>query len=405
MRILLTHNNYSVQGGAEVFYHEIGRLLEANGHEVARFSCAEDGLDAPYADYFPQVDHYGEGGLISKAARVPSVIYNRKARAAMARLIADFRPDIIHGFAIYGRLTPAILDAARAAKVPVVLSCNDYKHICPNYKLFHHGHLCEDCKGGRFSSALRNRCCHDSTAVSAVSMLEAYVHERLDLWRKNVDCFLFASRFMAAKTEAFWGKGRVKMDFLRNPFDATAHHIPLHAGDYILYFGRLIEEKGVDVLIEAARRAPEVPVVIIGEGPDHEKLVRAAETLKNVRVVGPAWGEDLKTWLHGARAVVVPSLWHENFPYVILQSFAAGKPVLGAERGGIPELVNAGPHGWLFDPLDPDALASHLTRICDIPDSRIMEMGAAAQRYVADEFNDTAIYSELKRIYGGIING
>lgn len=118
---------------------------------------------------------------------------------------------------------------------------------------------------------------------------------------------------MANKTEEFWGRGRVQMDFLRNPFDADAHHVPVHAGDYMLYFGRLIDEKGVDVLVEAARSAPGVPVVIVGEGPDRDKLERAAASLENVRVVGPAWGADLKAWLHGARAVVVPSLWHENF--------------------------------------------------------------------------------------------
>lgn len=399
MRVLLVHNNYSVKGGAEVFFHEIARLLEANGHQVARFACAEDGLVDPSASYYPRVKHYASGGSLSKVARVPSVIYNRGARDAMDRLIAEFCPDLVHGFAVYGRLTPSILVAARDAQVPVVLSCNDYKHICPNYKLFHHGHLCEDCKGGRFHSALRNRCCHDSLAVSAVSMLEAYVHDRLDLWRKNVDCFLFASRFMAAKTEEFWGKGVVAMDFLRNPFDAQAHYVPLNVGDYMLYFGRLIEEKGVGVLVEAARRASDIPVVIVGDGPDRGALQRAARMLDNVRIVGPAWGETLKKWLSGARAVVVPSLWHENFPYVILQAFAAGKAVIGAERGGIPELVGDGPHGWLFDPLDVDKLVSRMREVAAMPDHSLLEMGGAAQRYAASQFNDGKIYSDLQQIY------
>lgn len=399
MRVLLVHNNYSVQGGAEVFYHEIGRVLEANGHEVAYFSCAEEELDAPHASYYPHVEHYAEGGMLAKIGRIPKVIYNRDAGAAMARIIEDFRPDVVHGFAIYGRLTPSVLVAAKSAGVPVVLSCNDYKHICPNYKLFHHGQLCEDCRGGRFYNALRNRCCHGSVAVSAVSMLEGYVHDWRDLWRKNVDCFLFASRFMAAKTEAFWGKDRIKIDFLRNPFDGVANHVPVNVGKYMLYFGRLIDEKGVDVLVEAARHAPEVPVVIVGDGPDLEKIKQAAHGLENVQVVGPAWGDELKAWLHGARAVVVPSLWHENFPYVILQAFAAGLPVIGAERGGIPELVKDGPHGWLFDPLDTEALTAQLIHVAGLHKSEIDEMGKSAQNYVESRFNDSAIYSTLERIY------
>jgi len=403
MRILLAHNNYSVQGGAEVFFHEVGRLLKDNGHEVAIFTCAEPGLDRPYSDQFPDVAHYAEGGLVRKAFRVPGVIYNRDAAERMAHVIADFKPDLVHGFAIYGRLTPSILDAAREAGVPVVLSCNDYKHICANYKLYHHGRICEDCKGGNFFSPVRNRCCHGSLALSAVSALEATVHERLNVWRRNVDRFLFSSRFMALKTEEFWGEGEIEIDFLRNPFDAEAHSVPQNVGRYILYFGRLIEEKGVDQLVEAARQSPEVPVVVVGEGPDRGKLEQAAIGLENLKFAGPAWGDDLKSLLYGARAVVVPSRWHENFPYVILQAFAAGKPVIGARRGGIPELVEAGPHGWLFDPNNPSELARRMGEVIDLPDSKLEYMGAAAKKYVGTEFSDTATYAELKRIYETVL--
>ncbi|MEH6607774.1 MAG: glycosyltransferase [Halioglobus sp.] len=399
MRVILCHNNYVIRGGAEVFFHEIARILERNGHEVALFSAADPDVESPYSSFFPEVADYQTGSLLKKATLLGKVIHNTDAKLAFERLISEFRPDVVHAFAIYVQLTPSILEAAREAQVPVVLSCNDYKHICPNYKLFHHGKLCEECKGGRFYSALRNRCCQDSIAVSAASMLEAYVHDHLDLWRKNVDCFLFASRFMAAKTEEFWGNGRVEIEFLRNPFDAAAHYVPLNTGEYMLYFGRLIGEKGVDVLIEAAQLAPDVPVVIVGDGPDRVSLEKAAQKLDNVRMVGPAWGDTLKAWLRGARAVVVPSLWHENFPYVILQAFAAGKPVIGSDRGGIPELVEGGPHGWLFEPLYPDALAAQLCEVSALPDATLYDMGAAAQSYVAAQFNDEKIYTDLKRIY------
>lgn len=322
----------------------------------------------------------------------------------MSRLIADFKPDIIHGFAIYVRLTPAILDAAREANVPVVLSCNDYKHLCPNYKLFHHGQICEDCKGGKFYNALKNRCCHDSTAISAASMVEGYVHNWMNIWRKNVSCFLFASEFMAAKTEEFWGKGTVDIDFLRNPFNADKHDVAPNVGEYILYFGRLIDEKGVDVLLDAAALAPDVPVVVVGEGPDRADLEKRAQTMPNVRVVGPAWDDDLSKWLHGARAVVIPSLWHENFPYVILQAFAASKPVIGTNRGGIPELVEAGPHGWIYEAYDAAALAEVMQQVQALPEATLADMGAAAKTYVVQEFTDDKIYQRLEQIYERILS-
>lgn len=400
MRILLAHNQFTVTGGAEVFYHEIARLLRAQGHAVALFSCHEDGLEAPGAELFPVVPGFRELGTLAKIARLPAAIYNRDAKRRFAETIARFRPDIVHAFAIYSRLTPSILDAAREAGVPVVLSSNDYKIICPNYKLYHHGVVCEDCRGGRFYNALKNRCCHGSLPLSAACMAEAYVHSALDIWRRNVTTFLFASRFMQGRVEAFWGKGRVRTDILQNPFDAAANRVAPNVGGSVLYFGRLIDEKGVDVLVEAARLAPMVEVVVVGNGPDRDVLEQAARGLDNVQFVGPAWGADLQRYLYEARAVVVPSVWHENFPYVILQAFAAYTPVIGARRGGIPELVEAGPHGWTYEALDPQALAAVLREVRATPDERIATMGEVAQSYVEVKFADDTIYSELERIYG-----
>lgn len=119
MRVLLAHNNYTVQGGAEVFFHEVARALEARGPGPgamrSRFSAAEDGLEAPHADLFPEAADYRHGSIAARAARLPAMIYNTRARDAFARMIETFRPDIVHAFAIYVRLTPAILDAAREA--------------------------------------------------------------------------------------------------------------------------------------------------------------------------------------------------------------------------------------------------------------------------------------------------
>jgi glycosyltransferase involved in cell wall biosynthesis len=208
---------------------------------------------------------------------------------------------------------------------------------------------------------------------------------------------------MARKTEEFWGKGRVQIDFLRNPFDAEKYHVPANVGDYFLYFGRLIDEKGVDVLMEAARLRPEARVVVVGDGPDLAKLEAEAAGMDNVDVVGPAWGDELAKWLHGARAVVVPSVWHENFPYVIFQAFAASTPVIGSRRGGIPELIEAGDHGWTYEATDAAALADRMGEVLALPDTCIAQMGAAAADYTRREFNDDSLYATLMKIYQRVV--
>ncbi|WP_353740460.1 glycosyltransferase family 4 protein [Desulfolithobacter dissulfuricans] len=403
--MLLSHNNFDIAGGAEVFYHEVGRVLKAQGHQVAYLSAMNNAIETEWRSYFPSVAAYSTGGVLAKAINFPRMIYNRRAKESMARLIEDFNPDIIHAFAIYVQLTPAILDAAREAGVPVVLSCNDYKHICPNYKLYHHGRVCEDCKEGSFYRAIINNCCHGSIAYSVASAMEAYAHNWMNIYRKNVHTFLFASEFMAHRTEEFWGKESFRWKMLRNPFDITKNSLRGPLGDYALYFGRLIDEKGVDVLLEAAARFRELPVVIIGEGPDRESLEsRAAELgLTNVSFLGPKWGDDLSGWLSCCRFVVVPSRWHENFPYVIFQAFAAGKPVIGSNRGGIPELIDHGARGFVYEASSPEALATAMRKLGNGKDDVVKDMGRRARSYVEEEFNDKRFYERLMGIYEGVL--
>lgn len=404
MKILLAHKFFKVTGGAEVFYHEVGRVLKEQGHEIAYFSAQDDAAKTEWRSYFPPVASHKEGGLLNKVMSFPSMVYNRSAKREMARLIADFKPDIIHAFAIYVELTPSILEAASEAGVPVVMSCNDYKHICPNYKLYHHGKICEECKGNNFYRAIVNRCCHDSVVYSVASAIELYVHGWMNIYRKNVHTFLFASQFMAKKTEEFWGGNSFRWGILRNPFDATKFNSSNTMGKYALYFGRLIDEKGVDVLLTAAALAKDIPLVIVGEGPDLEmlKLQAREQDLSNVQFVGAKWGSELDAILQESRFVVVPSLWHENFPYVILQSFAMGKPVVGALRGGIPELVEHGVRGLVYEAHDAQALADAMHTMMDNTEQTQL-MSDAAKCYANAQFNDVQFYANLMQIYNKVL--
>lgn len=323
----------------------------------------------------------------------------------MSRLIHDFKPDIVHFFATHIRLTPSVLDACRKYRVPVVMSCNDAKHICPNYMLYHHGNICEECKGGRFYRAVVNKCSKNSLVFSVASSIEAYSHAAMNIYRKNINRFLFASEFMAHKTEEFWGKDTFKWNLLRNPFNSTTYNLQETCGDYLLYFGRLTDEKGVDVLIKAMKLAPHVHLRIVGDGPRLAALELLVKTqgIPNVTFLGPKWGAELNAILKDARFVVVPSVWHENFPYVILQSFAFGKAVIGTNRGGIPELIKHGEYGFIYPAQDADALANYISTLWNDP-SRASDMGKAAKKWTDEEFNDNKFYNNLITIYQEVLH-
>lgn len=404
MRVLLAHNNFSVIGGAEVFYHQVGRILESRGHEVAYFSGAEEKVPSTWGAYFPKVASYNSGPLLKRVLSFPKMVYSIEAKTKAASLISDFKPDIIHAFALYVRLTPSILDAAADAGVPVVMSCNDYKHICPNYKLFHHGRICEECKNGNFYRAIFNRCSHDSVIYSTASAVEAYVHDALGVYKRNVHTYLFASEFMARKTEEFWGADSFRWRKLRNPFNSSSY-APVHAPfGPVLYFGRLIEEKGVATLVNAASMVPDVDIRIVGDGPDLSSLreLAASSGANNVVFVGAKWGNEMDEEIRNCRFVVIPSLWHENFPYVINQSFAFGKAVVGANRGGIPELVSHGERGLVYDASDPAALAAAIQDLWQTPE-RVREMGESAKQFSDLEYSEGLFYENIKSIYDEVL--
>lgn len=405
MKILLVHKFFHITGGAEVFFFETGRVLEEQGHDVAYFSTiAPQNKYSKFSSYFVNAPDFKKGSLLKRVSAIGDIIYSRATKEKFARLLDDFKPDIIHVFAMFTHLSPSLLDVCRERNVPVVMSCNDYKHICPNYKLYHHGKLCEACKGGRFYHAILNKCCQDSLAFSLASCLESSAHHYMDILRKNVHTFLFASEFMARKTEEFWGKDSFRWAKLLNPFDSTKYAASREYSDYFLFFGRLVEEKGADILLKAMKHAPNTRLMLVGDGPQFDSLQKLSQelNLKNVEFAGPKWGDELDQLLKYARFVVIPSIWHENFPYVIVQSFAMGKAVIGADRGGIPELIVDGEFGYIYSACAPEALADKINTLWSNPQLAV-DMGKKAKKYADSLFNDKAFYEALMDIYRGVV--
>ena len=405
MRILLAHKFFKYTGGADVFFLEVGRVLEESGHEVAYFSTIDsDTLPTKYSKYFINAPNFKSSNPLKKLGSLFEIPYNFKAKSSFSKLIDDFKPDLIHAFGIVTHISPSIFDVAKAKSIPIVWSLNDYKHICPNYKLFHHGKLCEECKGAKFYKCVTNKCSHNSLAFSIASSIESYVHHSLDIFKKNVQLFLFASDFMAYKTEDFWGKDSFNWGKLLNPFKIPDIEPKDDIGDYGLYFGRLIDEKGVDILVEALKYTPELPFKIVGDGPDLEMLKGLVQkyNLKNVEFVGPLWGDALNDLLYSSRMVVVPSIWHENFPYVILQAFAAGKPVIGANRGGITEMISNDERGLIYEAQNPEMLSQKIDLLWHNADD-IKRYGKNARKYVTENFNDEVFYASLITNYKQVI--
>lgn len=399
MRVLLAHKFYETVGGAEVFFRETERALRLAGHQTEMIATGNASSTVPKDVHLLDAPNYKSGSFFKKALSLPTSIYDLNKQRQVAQIIERFKPDILHIFAINVHLTPAIVFAAKQAGVPVVVTMNDYKHICPNYKLYHHGKVCRDCEGEKFYNAIKNKCCKNEFGLSVASAMEAYVHRAIRYF-DQIDHFTFSSDFIAQETQRFWPNRQISWSKLRNPFQSDAYEATAEYAQYGLYVGRVIEEKGVDKILQAAEAIDGFCIKIVGEGPDLDLLSRQAAQrgITNIEFLGAKWGDELELLIANARFVIVPSLWHENYPYVVIEAFAKGKPVIGSIRGGIPELVMDGETGLLFEPDDPVELATKIRFLAQNVDIA-RRLGRSAKAFADRQFTHELFLQELMQAY------
>ncbi|MFA6603579.1 MAG: glycosyltransferase family 4 protein [Patescibacteria group bacterium] len=402
MRIIFANKYYYLRGGAERHLFDLKTLLESRGHEIIPFAMAgeHDEPSAWYRHFVSPVSteavSFGWEGLRT-AGRM---LYSFEARRKFATLLSEADPDLVHVHNIYHQISPSILPEAKKRQLPVVMTVHDYNLLAPNYSLFHDGRICEVTKPQAYWRAVSHKCVKGSAAASALTALEMSLHRSLGLYKRNIDRYIAPSRFVQALLVEY-GFDEKQVSFLPH-FVQTADWQPSFSGDYALFVGRLSAEKGVETLIRAAAIAKNVPVHIVGTGPDEARLKKLTLELRATNVVfrGFLAGDDLKREYAGARFVVVPSVWYEVFGLVVLEAYAAGKPVVASEIGGLTELVRAGETGIPVSAGDVSDLAGAMRDLWNHP-IIAEKMGRVARSWVESYFTPDQYYAGLMKIYGG----
>jgi len=403
MRILLANTRHYRQGGDSTYTFGLAEALRGAGHEVGFFAMAgsrnepdpNEDLFVSYIDFRELNRHKS----VSTGLRVlRRSIFSSEAEEKFTKLVERFRPDVVHLQNIHAHLTPSIVFAASRIGVPVVWTLHDYKLMCPNshFRLDESGELCEACRPGRYHWAVVNRCKKDSLLASGMAAIEAYAHWARGL-RDRVRCFLSPSQFLASKLlEHGWPGDRVR--HVPNFIDAGPALAPRGAGSHFLFVGKLEELKGIDTLLDAAERAKNAPILLVGPCDDPGVRDRLGRLPSNVRYLGTKTREQIAELLADARALVAPSIWYENQPMVILEAFAAGVPVIGSRLGGIPELVADGERGVLAAPGSAHELADAI-RLLQKDGARAVSMGQAARDYVTRNHSVAAHLEAIGDIY------
>lgn len=386
---LLSLNNYHYRrGGADVMFLEHDALFRQKGWKTAVFSMNHPKNEvSPWQEYF--IDEMEFGFSYSpwkKLGMASKVIYSWEASSKLERLIRKFQPDIAHAHCVYHHLSPSVLSTLHRHGIPVVLTAHDLKLGCPAYKMLTHDGICERCKNGNLLHLVRNRCIHNSLGISVLIAIESGLHKLLNLYRNNIDKIVVPSCFYEKKLIE-WGWPSEKLVYIPNYVKADEFEPQYKPGDYFVYFGRLAPEKGIETLIRSALQA-NIRLVIIGTGPNEEYLRSIASGSQKINFVGRKENSDLWSIVKYARCTVLPSEWYENAPMSILESYALGKPVIGARIGGITEMIREGETGYLFESGRVNELAALLQQIAKKPDNLVKFMGYSARKFV--EFGYTA---------------
>ena len=352
-------------GGAETYMLKLGEFLKKKGHSVQYFGMENPGnsVGNSWGIYSSPMDFHRSSpgsGIKNPLALIRSGDVKQKTK----KILEQFRPDVMHLNNFNYQLTPSVIEAAEEyhrqnpGALRIVYTAHDTQLVCPSHYMYRPltGGVCEKCLGGKYYNCIMGRCIHGSFARSFLGALESWYWHKKEIYRK-LDVIICPSSFLKYKLDtdpALAEKTMVLRNFVR-----TVTGDKREKGNYILYFGRYSREKGIRTLLDVCRNLPDIPFVFAGGGP----METLTEGIPNVRNAGFLDPERLDQLIAGARFSVCPSECNENCPFSVIESIRNGTPVLGSDRGGIPELIREGRTGWLFPAGNEDYLKEIIRKI------------------------------------------
>ena len=345
MKILLANKFYYRRGGDCIYMLNLEQLLKTHGHDVAVFAMDyPENIETVWKRYFPNEIKFTPGvGMLETFMRMFGL---GEVKRKFNFLLNDFKPDVVHLNNIHTQLSPVIARLAHKRRTKVIWTLHDYKLLCPRYDCLRNGNeVCEECFVDKHK-VLEYKCMKNSNLASMLAYKEGMKWSRKKL-EGYTDVFICPSQFMYNKM-AQGGFDRKKMYTLCNFIDIErTRRDSYDKEDYYCFIGRLSFEKGIETLIEAARTLP-YHLKIIGGGPLADILKEKAKGA-NIEFTGYKERPEIKEIVGKARFSVVPSEWYENNPLSVIEAQCLGTPVLGANIGGIPELIKEGVNGMCFE--------------------------------------------------------
>ncbi|MBI5134974.1 glycosyltransferase family 4 protein [Candidatus Uhrbacteria bacterium] len=423
MKILHVNKFYYPHGGTETYMMALMEEQQRQGHEIAIFAMEDPrNLPTPWNVYFSEPVKTNFQFPISNFQLWSSAfrfVYNRQARQKFEEILDAFQPDVVHLHNYYHHLSVAILKPLIKRKIPAVQTLHDYHIVDPTYKFYCNGKVFEQTKGGKYWKIIAPKCIHRSRWASILETIEFTLIKKLGwdtaavqsvicptvfLQKKIIEYGVPPEKTVVVAHPAFSAKGPGSSDQPppgRDPAVAGVSEPRVTTTIDVLYVGRISEEKGVDLLLQAMSHIdnPSVRLHIVGDGPERARLERLATNLHltTVEFHGRLVPVDVAAWYDRAAFVVLPTQWYEVSPMVIGEAAAHGKCVVASTIGGLPELIDNGSTGMLVEPANIALWAQRIQWLAEHP-ADAARMGQNAQARYASNTMEKHL-EEIERVY------
>lgn len=345
MNILLVHNFYQQAGGEDQVFADEALLLRSRGHNVREYTVHNDAVDA-----------------MGRLALARKTVWNRDSYSALRKVVREHAAEVVHFHNTFPLISPAGYRAARDEGAAVVQTLHNYRLLCPSATFFRDGRVCEDCLGHQVPwPGVVHKCYRSNRAATAVVATMLATHRMRGTWTRDVDQYIALTEF--SRQKFVQGGLPVEKITVKPNFVDPDPGVGAGTGGFLLFVGRLTEEKGVRTLLKAWELLSEPrDLRILGDGPMRLEVERAASENSRIQYLGRQPLGTVYDTIGAAGALVFPSQWYEGLPRTIVESFAKGTPVIASRLGSMAELIDHGRTGWLFEPGDPADLAQWVSR-------------------------------------------
>lgn len=390
MKILAIHNFHrrgSASGDDQVFKSETA-LLKKYGNQVTTYTVFNDEFD--------------KAGVFAKLVISCRMLWNYKSYKEIMRIISEEKPDIVHVHTFFPLLSPSILYAAKRSNVKVVATLHDTRFVCPCATSLRGREICNECGDGKYFRMCKYKCFKNSRIQSFIVAIIFTYHRLRKSFYKQIDRYicLNENQIKLLKNIGFDEKKIIKKYNFVPDEEVNLKEIKVEGlpERYVVFYGRIGEEKGIRILMEIWDELPNIPLVVMGGGPLEEEFKNWAKQYSNVYFLGYTKHDKCLSVVKGGEFVVFPSIWYEGCSMVEIEAESIGKGLIATDLGFSTEAIENGVNGYRIKLGDVDSFRKYIINLWNNTEL-ISEIGNRARTDYEKKYTPKENYKQLMDIY------